>query len=86
MKTVTLGLCLAVFAYGIALANESPHAVIVDMPEVATLSHATPDTWHTLPPVEPNGLRTSNADACTAHAPSDFAQQHRHGLSTELAL
>ena len=33
MKTVTLGLCLAVFAYGIALANESPHAAIVDMPE-----------------------------------------------------
>jgi len=44
MKTVTLGLCLAVFAYGIALANESPHAAIVYMPEVAILTHASPET------------------------------------------
>ena len=86
MKALLLALCLAASACGVASANESRHAAIVDMAEVATLSHATPDTWHTLPPVEPNGLRTSNADACTAHAPSDFAQQHRHGLSTELAL
>ena len=86
MKALPLALCLTVFAYGIALANESPHAAIVDMPEVATLSHATPDTWHTLPPVEPNGLRTLNADACTAHAPSDFAQQHRHGQGAECAF
>jgi len=86
MKALTLGLCLAALAHGIALATESRHAAIVDMPEVATLSHATPDTWHTLPPVEPNGLRTSNADACTAHAPSDFAQQHRHGQGAEFAF
>jgi hypothetical protein len=49
MKTIALAFCLVVFAYGIALASESRHAAIVDMPEVATLSHASPDTWHTLP-------------------------------------
>jgi hypothetical protein len=47
MKTVTLALCLAASVYGLATANESRHAAIVDMPKVITLTHATPDTWHT---------------------------------------
>jgi hypothetical protein len=61
MKALTLALCLAALAHGIALATESRHAAIVDMPAVATLSHASPDTWHTLPPVQPNDLRTTTA-------------------------
>ena len=61
MKTITFAFCLTVSAYGIALASESRHAAIVDMPEVATLSHASPDTWHTLPPVQPNDVRTTTA-------------------------
>jgi hypothetical protein len=61
MKTITLAFCLAVFAYGIAQASETQHAAIVDMPEVATLSHASPDTWHTLTPVQPNDVRTTTA-------------------------
>ncbi len=59
MKALSLALCLAALAHGIALANESRHAAIVDMPEVITLSHASPDTWHTLPPVQPNDEPTS---------------------------
>ena len=61
MKTITLALCLAASAYGVTLASDSQHAVIVDMPEVATLSHASPDTWHTLPPVQPYDESTSTA-------------------------
>jgi hypothetical protein len=34
MKTVTLALCLAASVYGLATANESRHAAVVDMPEV----------------------------------------------------
>ena len=78
MKMITLACCLAVFAYGVALATESRHAAIVDMPATATLSHASPETWDTLPPVQPKGWQTSKADAST--------QQHRHGLGTELAF
>src|SRR6185295_6706132 len=52
MKTITLAFCLAVFAYGGTLANESRHSVIVDMPAVATLSHASRDTWDRLPPIQ----------------------------------
>jgi len=78
MKTITLGFCLAILACGVASANEAQHSAIVDMPEVATLSHASPDTWDTLPPVQPNDRRASKADAST--------QQHRHGLGTELAF
>jgi hypothetical protein len=29
---------------------EEVHAAVVDIPKVADLSHASPDTWHTLPP------------------------------------
>jgi hypothetical protein len=59
MKTITLGFCLAVFAYGIALASEAQHSAIVDIPAVATLSHASPETWSTLPPVQPNDVRAT---------------------------
>jgi hypothetical protein len=59
MKAVLLALCLATSVYGVAIANESPHAAVVDMPEVATLAHACPDTWHTLPPVQPMDVPTS---------------------------
>ena len=86
MKALTLALCLAALAHGIALATESRHAAIVDMPAVATLSHASPDTWDTLPPVQPKDWRASKADAPTGHALDGFAQQHRHGLGTELAF
>jgi hypothetical protein len=54
MKPVLLAIWLAASACGVAFANESRHSAIVDMPEVATLSHASPDTWHTLPPVQPD--------------------------------
>jgi hypothetical protein len=61
MKAVPLALCLATSVYGSALANESHHAAIVDMPKVITLTHASPDTCHTLPPVQPNDEPTSIA-------------------------
>ena len=61
MKTIILGFCLAVLAYGIACASEVQHAVIVDMPEVATLRHASPDTWHTLAPVQPKDVYATTA-------------------------
>ena len=61
MKTITLGFCLVVFTHGIALATESRHAAIVDMPKVITLTHASPDTWHTLPSVQPNDVPTTTA-------------------------
>ena len=80
MKTITLALCLAVLGCGLAFANVSRHSAIVDMPAAVTLSHASPDTWDTLPPVQP-----SKADALTGHALDGFAQ-HRHGLGTELAF
>jgi len=85
MKTIALALWLAASAYGVALASESRHAAIVDMPKVVTLTYASPDTWQTLPPVQPNEWRASNADARTGQALNGFAQ-HRQGLGTELAL
>jgi len=84
MKTITLGFCLAILACGVASASEAQHSAIVDMPEVATLSHASPDTWDTLPPA--NDWRASKADAPIGHALDGFAQEHRHGLGTELAF
>jgi hypothetical protein len=45
----------------VASANETRHSAIVDMPEVTTLTHASPDTWYTLPPVQPNDEPTSTA-------------------------
>lgn len=74
MKALPLTLCLAASACGVALANESRHSAIVDMPAVATLTHASPDTWHTLPPVQPNSEPTSTA-ASDYGAPSVFGQK-----------
>jgi hypothetical protein len=76
MKAVPLALCLAVSVYGVALANESGHSVIVDMPEVITLTHASPDTWHTLPPVQPNDEPASTV-ASTLGNPLVFGQVGR---------
>jgi len=61
MKAVPLALCLTASACGVASANESRHAAVVDMPEVASLSHASPETWHTLPPVQTNDVPTTTA-------------------------
>jgi hypothetical protein len=61
MKTITLALWLAASAYGVALASESRHAVIVDMPKVINLNHGSPDTWHTLPPVPSKDVPTTTA-------------------------
>jgi hypothetical protein len=61
MKTLPLALCLAALAHGIALANESQHAAIVDMPKVITLTHASPDSWYTLPPVQPDEQKPTAA-------------------------
>ena len=84
MKTITLACCLAVFGYGVALATESRHAAIVDMPEVATLSHASPDTWHTLPQVQPNDVRTTKAlllAQVEAKCDASPGHQYRNSLS-----
>jgi hypothetical protein len=59
MKAIALALCLAGSVYGVAIASESRHSVIVDIPEVITLTHASPDSWYTLPPVQPNYEATS---------------------------
>jgi hypothetical protein len=52
MKAVLVLVGLVAFvAYGVAVAYASErHAVIVDAPEVITMTYASPDTWHTLPP------------------------------------
>jgi hypothetical protein len=86
MKTITLAFCFAILTCGIAPASESQHAAIVDMPAVATLSHASPDTWDTLPPAQPNDWQIANADACAGPVLNPFAQQHRQGLGAELAF
>jgi hypothetical protein len=74
MKTITLALWLAASANGVALASESRHAVIVDMPKVISLTHASPDTWHTLQPVQPYDESTSTATSDFG-APSVFGQK-----------
>ena len=87
MKTIALACCLAVFGYSVALATESRHAAIVDMPAVATLSHASPDSWHTLPPVQPNGVRTPKAllfaqvDPVEPRCNADPGDQSRNSIS-----
>ena len=53
MRTVLPCLWLVASLCGSAVATESQHSVVVDTPEVITLTHATPDTWHTLPPIQP---------------------------------
>jgi hypothetical protein len=52
MKAVLPVLWLVVSLCGGAVATESQHSAVVDTPEVITLTHATPDTWHALPPVQ----------------------------------
>ena len=84
MKTITLALCLAASAYGVALASESQHAVIVDMPEVATLSHASPDTWHTLPPVQPYDESTSTAASVVNWDAEQRLRSYRGRLKEEV--
>jgi hypothetical protein len=61
MKTITLGFCLAILACGIASASEVQHAAIVDMPKVITLNHASPDSWYTLPAVQPDAHKPTAA-------------------------
>jgi hypothetical protein len=73
MKALLLALCLAASVCGVASANDTRHSAIVDMPEVTTLTHASPDTWYTLPPVHPNDELTSTA-ASDFGAPSVFGQ------------
>jgi hypothetical protein len=52
MKAVLLSVGLVAFvAYGVTVGNASErHSVIVDTPEIITMTYASPDTWHTLPP------------------------------------
>ena len=59
MKTILPSLWLVACLCGSAVATESQHSVVVDTPEVITLTHATPDTWHTLPPVQPYHVHES---------------------------
>jgi hypothetical protein len=73
MKPVLLAIWLAASVCGVAFADASHHAAIVDMPKVITLSHASPDTWHTLPPVQPNDEPTSTA-ASALEVPLVFGQ------------
>jgi hypothetical protein len=49
---VLVGLPIAAAAdAGVTVQSPSAvHAVTVDLPEFPTLSHASPSTWHTLPP------------------------------------
>jgi len=79
MKPVLLALWLAASVHGVAVANESRHAATVDMPEVITLTHATPDTWYTLPPVQqvPEVTRQLIHAACHSAPPLVFAQVGR---------
>jgi len=84
MKALLLALCLAASACGVASANESRHAAIVDMPEVATLSHASPDTWHTLPPVQPYDESTSTAASVVNWDAEQRLRSYRGRLKEEV--
>jgi hypothetical protein len=42
------------FAYAGNL--DEVHSVVVDMPQTISMSHASPDTWDTLPAVHPDEL------------------------------
>jgi hypothetical protein len=81
MKAVLPALWLVVSLCGGAVASESRHSVVVDTPEVITLTHATPDTWHTLPPVQPYGVPEETGRliyaACDYGVPLVFAQVGR---------
>ena len=49
---ISLWLAGAVVLEALAQATEGEevHSVVVDSPEVIDMSHASPDTWNTLPP------------------------------------
>jgi hypothetical protein len=50
------------------------HSAVVDLPKVADLSHASPDTWHTLPPpVEVYEQHPSNGPARYEAQPPDIS-------------
>jgi hypothetical protein len=79
MKAVLPALWLVVSLCGGAVASESRHSVVVDTPEVITLTQATPDTWHTLPPVKnvPGATGRLIYAACHSGVPLVFAQLGR---------
>jgi hypothetical protein len=81
MKTVLPALWLVASLCGSAVATESQHSVVVDTPEVITLTHATPDTWHTLPPIQPYRVHESTGRptyaACHSGVQVVFAQVGR---------
>jgi hypothetical protein len=77
MKTVLPSLWLVVSLCGSAVAAEAQHSVVVDTPEVITLAHATPDTWHTLPPVQSEATGQLIYAACDSAPPLVFAQVGR---------
>jgi hypothetical protein len=79
MKTVLLAVGLVVSLCGGAIATESGHSVVVDTPEFITLTHATPDTWHALPPVKnvPEATGRLIYAACDPGPPLVFAQVGR---------
>ena len=79
MKAVLPALSLLLSLCGGAVATEAQHSVVVDTPEVVTLTHATPDTWHTLPPVQhvPEVTRQLIPAACHSAPPLVFAQVGR---------
>ena len=68
MKTLLLALGLAASACGVASANESRHSAIVDIPKVINLNHASPDTWDTLPPVQPNAELAQHTHLMTSRS------------------
>jgi hypothetical protein len=71
MKAVLPVLWLVVSLCGGAVATESQHSG-----EVITLTHATPDTWHALPPVQnvPEATGRLIYAACHSGVPLVFAQ------------
>jgi hypothetical protein len=79
MKAALPALSLLLSLCGGAVATEAQHSVVVDTPEVVTLTHATPDTWHTLPPVQhvPEVTRQLIHAACHSAPPLVFAQVGR---------
>jgi len=81
LRTVPPSLWLVASLCGSAVATESQHSVVVDTPEVITLTHATPDTWHTLPPVQPYHVHESAGRltyaACRSGVQLVFAQVGR---------
>jgi hypothetical protein len=81
MKAVLPALSLLLSLCGGAVATESQHSVVVDKPEVITLTHATPDTWHTLPTVQPYHVHEATGRltyaACHSGVQLVFAQVGR---------